>query len=896
MDTRRRAEEVFEAALELSPAERSEYIARVCAPDPALLRQVLALLGGHERAGVLDGDPAALLHAGSDPVALRIGAYRIVREIGRGGMGVVYEAERADGQFTRRVAIKVLRTGEDPALRQRVFGERQILASLEHPDIARLLDGGVTGDGRPYLVMEYVQGLPVDLYCDRMRLGVAERLRLFVVIARAVAYAHRNLVVHRDLKPSNILVTAEADVKLLDFGIAKLLNPVLGGLTPHTLHDRLAFTPEYASPEQLRGEGLTTVSDVYSLGVLLYELLTGRRPFAASGLAPLLRAVAEDEPEIPSARVQRDEVVATLHGDACAVEAAAVARARGTTPARLADTLRGDLDAIVLAALRKEPPGRYESAELLAADIERFLQGRPVLARRGGPVYGFVKLVRRHRITAGAIALAVVSLLAATAGAMRQAAAVREQRDRAESDRLKAQQVTGFMVDLFSAGAPGGSVQGLVSARDLVQRGTARVDALADQPAVQTAMLSALAGAYEGLGAYEDAQELAQRALDIGRSMPAQDDELIGKLLLQLGILQRRRSEFDSAQTSFFAARAAAERAPQALELLASIHLQLASVSIYLGDLVEAERRITEALATQTAQLGEAHHLTVNTLANLASVQWRRGRPEAETTFRRVLDLRSRVAGHTRVQVMQDRLALATMLLSEATRLDEAERIFRSVAAAAPADRPELIDLAVWAAGNLSTILERRGELESAERLLQDRLALHTAVHGDLHPHTAGSLNALGDFMTRIGRLEEADVLLDKAAATYRATLGERHLLFVAVLADMAELRMAQDDPAAADSLMRRAVDLRGDLAGRTGAPYALILRAHARVRIRLGDLAGAEKMLQHALDLARVQVVEGGRDLREIHDTFAELYTAWGRPTDAARHRALADPVPIPT
>jgi serine/threonine-protein kinase len=276
MDTRQRAEDVFEAALELEPAARSEYVARVCEYDPALLRQVMALLGAHARAeGVLDLDAVTLLRDVSDAPPERLGAYRVVREIGRGGMGVVYEAERDDGQFLRRVAIKVLRAGHDPALRQRVLAERQILASLAHSDIARLLDGGVTPDGRPYLVMEHVEGFPVDVFCDRMRLSIPERLQLFILIARAVAYAHRNLVVHRDLKPSNILVTADGNVKLLDFGVAKLLNPALVGVTSHTLPDRLAFTPEYASPEQLRGEALTTVSDVYALGVLLYELLTG---------------------------------------------------------------------------------------------------------------------------------------------------------------------------------------------------------------------------------------------------------------------------------------------------------------------------------------------------------------------------------------------------------------------------------------------------------------------------------------------------------------------------------------------------------------------------------------------------------------------------------------------
>jgi serine/threonine-protein kinase len=893
MDTRRRAEEVFEAALELEPAERSQYVARVCAYDAGLLRQVVALLGAHDRTdGVLEQDARALLRP--EPMPERLGAYRLMRELGRGGMGVVYEAERDDGQFRRRVAIKVLRAGTEPVLRQRVVAERQILAGLDHPDIARLLDGGVTPDGRPYLVMEHVDGLPVDVYCDRMRLSVAERLHLFIIIARAVDYAHRNLVVHRDLKPSNIMVTTDGGVKLLDFGVAKLLNPALGGPTPHTLHDRLALTPEYASPEQLRGESLTTLSDVYALGVLLYELLTGRRPFAAAGLAPLLRAVSDDEPVPPSARVARSETAPALDGGSRTCDPAAVARARHTTPARLARTLAGDLDAIVSTALRKEPRHRYGSAELLAQDVERYLEGRPVLAQRRGRAYAFGKFVRRHRVPALAIALAVVSLLGGTAAALWQAAVAREQRDRAAEAHSQAEQVTEFVLDLFETDALQPWVRGVVTARDLVQRGTERIDDLAGQPLVQASLLGALGRAYDGLGEYEEGQRLTQRALTIHLTQPRRDELATAEMWLQLGVLQRRRSEYDSAQASFFAARAAVEGGPPAPRLLGDILHQLASIAIYRGDLLEAERRITDALEQMRRELGETHAVTVNTLAQLASVQWRRGRLEAEATFRRVIELRPRVPGFSRADLQNDRMGLANMLLTERLRLDEAEATFRSVIAATPAGQPASITLGVWARENLSIVLEERGEFAEAERLRHEELRMRRAVHGDDHPSTGGSLTALARFMTRRGRFAEAQQLLDEAGATIRRTVGERNAIFASWLFDLGALHLARGDLHSADSLMARGLDLRAQLTARKGGPFAVSLRDHAEVKIRLGQYELAETMLNEAMDIARAQTVERGREARRIHAGFAQLYEARGRPADARRHRELAQPMPI--
>jgi Tol biopolymer transport system component/serine/threonine protein kinase/tetratricopeptide (TPR) repeat protein len=399
----KQVEELFQAALDLPSDERPEFIAQVGAGDEALRKQVEALVAQYEEAGDFIEAPAFAVNGfnpGStpfrtsqptdfedDPMAgARVGAYKIVREIGRGGMGAVYLAVRADSEYQKRVAIKLVKRGMDTDFILRRFrNERQILASLDHTNIARLLDGGTTETGLPYFVMEYIEGQPLYRYCDGEKLTIHERLRLFVQLCTAVAYAHQNLVVHRDIKPSNILICADGTPKLLDFGIAKLLNPELSPdtLTPTATAMRL-MTPEYASPEQVRGEAATPASDIYSLGVLLYELLTGHRPYHFSNRSPheIARVICEVEPEHPSRIVTRPEDLIPLDGGGSemATTLESLCKMRGTTLENLRRELAGDLDNITLKALRKEPGRRYTSVERLRDDIARHLEGRPVSA------------------------------------------------------------------------------------------------------------------------------------------------------------------------------------------------------------------------------------------------------------------------------------------------------------------------------------------------------------------------------------------------------------------------------------------------------------------------------------------------------------------------------------
>jgi eukaryotic-like serine/threonine-protein kinase len=487
--------ELFDRACDLPEGARAAFLASAC-PDAALRRRVEALLEAHDRAGsaFLARPAATLTDAADGRAGRRLGPYEIVRELGRGGMGVVYLANRADDEYRKAVAIKVVAAPlGDEALVRRFRRERQILAQVEHPHIARLLDGGTTAEGLPFLVMEFVEGRRIDEYCTANRLDVPARLRLFRQVCEAVQQAHASLVIHRDLKPQNILVTADGTPKLLDFGIARLLEDEGTQAGETTLAGAAALTPEYASPEQLRAERLTTASDVYSLGVLLYELLAGARPYEVGSRRPdeVLRAIAGREPARPS-------VVAAQAGDH--------QRAR---------QLRGDLDTIVLAAMHADPARRYGSAASLAEDIARHLDGLPVSARGDSAAYRIGRFVRRHRVAAAAAAAVMIKLMGGMVATAWQARIADRQRQEAERQRARAERrfddvrrlANSVLFELHDAIAP---LAGSTPARQLVvTRGLEYLDSLAAESAGDRALQQELAAAYDRVGDVQGSQMMA---------------------------------------------------------------------------------------------------------------------------------------------------------------------------------------------------------------------------------------------------------------------------------------------------------------------------------------------------------------------------------------------------
>jgi serine/threonine-protein kinase len=694
---------LFEAALDRPAAERRAWLREAC-DDAELRQEVRRLLAAHERAsGILDAPPPlrgvlpqALAEGEADVLydGERVGPYRILRELGRGGMGTVYLAERDDAQFTRRVALKVLRREVAGGEHGRRFAaEQQILAALTHPNVARLYDAGVAATGRPYFAMEYVEGRPVAAYCDAERLTVSERLRLFRRVCDAVEYAHRNLVVHRDLKPEHVLITAGGEVKLLDFGIAKLLDAEAAGLRhppPVTRTGMRPMTPAYASPEQVRNEPITTASDVYALGVLLYELLAGRRPYRLAGRSPsgVERAVCEEEPPAPSAVVTGRSGEAPPEGTADAPSAADVARARGTTPERLRRRLRGDLDTIVLKALRKEPERRYGSAAALAEDLRRHLDGHPVRARPDSRAYRTRKFVRRHRWGVAVAAVLALLLAGYAATVTVQSHRIAEERDRARLEAMKAAHVKDFLVDLFGQARTAGVGRGEAGAaereaaagepvtiEEVLAGGAERVRRnLADHPEIRAEMLSALGAVYDRLGRSDAARPLFEEALEARRAYFDGAHPAVAAALADLAALEEQAGRFGRAEALYRQALALR------LRLHDEGHIAVAETRQALGRTLEEAGRAGEATALYEEAvpvyrrvLGSGHGQTAALLTRLAALRCDADDGRAVTLYEEALALERERLGHPHAGLAALRSDLGACLTTLG-RYGEAER------------------------------------------------------------------------------------------------------------------------------------------------------------------------------------------------------------------------------
>ncbi|HEY8483211.1 MAG TPA: serine/threonine-protein kinase [Longimicrobiales bacterium] len=845
-----RIDQLFEAALDQPPGRRLEWLARACEGDAALYDAVVRLLSKVETAekalgeSVTDYADTLLASLGREtagaagddgplPSGGRVGAYRLLGVIGRGGMGTVYLAQRDDAEFEKRVALKLVRRGmdtDDILLRFRY--ERQILASLEHPNIARLYDGGATADGRPYLVMEYIEGVSITRHCDEARLSIDARLRLFADVCRAVQFAHQNLVVHRDIKPSNILVQPDGTVKLLDFGIAKLLDPAVAGPAPKTRTGLRVFTPEYAAPEQHTGEAVTTAADVYSLGVLLFELLTGRRPQRMPDAAR------------PSAALGRG---AAGSSDAAAADSLEeIARRRGTTPERLRRRLRGDLDSIVATALAREPARRYASAGHLLADVERHLAGFPVEARGASLRYRAASFVRRHRVGVAAAAAVVLSLFGGLGAALWQAGRAARERDEARIERARAEQVAGFVLGLFAAADPLMQERlDTLRARDLVARGVERVRTeLADQPDVKARTLATLGNVYMHLGLYDQARELfeevlatarpssglpRERALALaslaqlagwrgdyvaGDSLGArvlaayaehgwEHDTLYADVLswrgIALGMLGRRaEAEAHHAEALTLARRWEPGGGKQTSNLLNNIATYYANIDEH----ARAEPLLLEVIEIDRKLYGPGHPQLAIAYNNLASsIHYQGRRTEAEPYYRQALATARRVYGPDHPHVAQFAENLAT-LLDDLGRYDEAEPYYRDALRILTSRLDPADTRLAMLRRNLALNRDAVGVYQEAEQLLRASVAALEATLGADHLYTALARASLGRTLTAAGRAPEGLALLRTSLAVLEGQLPDGHWRLQVVRSDLGAALAATGDVAAGERLL----------------------------------------------------------------------------------------------
>jgi serine/threonine protein kinase/Tfp pilus assembly protein PilF len=674
-----------------------------------------------ERAGPADDSRGVRLGG-------RVGPYRTVELLGRGGMGAVYLAVRED-DFEKRVALKVIKRGMDTdEIIRRFENERQILAQLEHPYIARLLDGGTTEDGLPYFVMEYVEGEPIDGYCDSRKLPVKARLQLFLEVCSALHASHQRLVVHRDLKPGNILIAADGTPRLLDFGIAKLLDTEAYPRDEPSSRGPEPMTPEWASPEQFLDTPITTASDVYSCGVLLFYLLSGRRPYrvAGRGTIEIFKAICDEEPARLSA-VVLDELEGPLEvrpkDEVIRRTAEEVAADRGTTPRGLQRRLHGDLESIVAKALRKEPPQRYGSIESLAADVRRHLGGLPVQARAGSFAYTATRFVRRHR---GALAAGLAILLLAAFFTLAMIAQLRETRRALE----RAETVSEFLEDLFEAPDPDRSKGREVTALEILDAGKARIAEYRERdPMLYGRLVTTMADVYRKLGVLEEARPLLEDAIEVMRRELGRKDHP---------------------------------------ELAIAVN-DLAVVVFQEADYERAAVLLREALDMKVRLYGEEAPDTVTTMNNLAAVSKAQGDLEtAKRLHRRCLKLLQNLHPPD-PEALAVTLANLGVLLLDEQQYREAEQYFRQALdrrrALYESDHTNLAKVH----HNLGVALDGRGELEEAEEHYREALRIRRRLLDEGHPSIASTRAGLASVLVATGRHAEAEILARQALETLEA-------------------------------------------------------------------------------------------------------------------------------
>lgn len=753
MDSARwsRLSRLFEEAVGLPPEEREAFLEAECEDDEerAEVERLIALDASAEDffdrfSEDLQDTPLPAeweRTAGAEAlVGHTAGPYRLVEVLGEGGMGIVYRAERETDDFDQTVAVKVVSDVKARTL-ARFRAERAILARLDHPGIARLLSGGTLDDGRLYVVMEYVDGQPITAYADDRRLSVDERLDLFEQVCEAVQAAHRALVVHRDLKPSNVLVTEDADgaprVKLLDFGIAKLLAPSDKAAGPVTRTGQWLLTPEYAAPEQVKGEAVSTATDVYALGVLLYELLTGHRPYRLSSRLRRVveHAILEREPTHLSTVVEQHAERRLPDGSMETVPPTAVAAARSTDLRRLQRRLSGDLDRITQMALRKEPERRYGSADGLRADVVRHREGLPVEAESGSAAYRASRFVKRHRWGLAAVGAVMMALAVGLGLALWQARVAQAERDRARVEAATAAQVSGFLEDLFREAGPSTNRGDTLTVYDLLEMGTQRIDSLGGQSQVQARLLSVLGLTYRDLADNERADTLLRRALEIQREVLGEDAS-------------------DTQETRH----------------------RLLTLMLNMGREDEADRYAVEALASARRAYGETHEATARALADQAVVMQKvhQDYAQAESLAQAAVAVYDRLPPSSFVDSSRAAVeyGLGTMLLEQgeperaAPWLRSALRLMRG--------RDSTSTDYLMGSHALAVLYRQLERYDEAIAIHEEMVGTHSRVYGPDHPFTGQVTLGLGSTLRAAGRSAEAVGALEDAIRIGELRSGAR--------------------------------------------------------------------------------------------------------------------------
>ncbi len=865
---------LFHQAADLPKAEQEAFLKNQCGADSELWAEVMALLREDADGGsLLDGDVAQVAdEILNDPAARSIpfkefGPYRIKRALGEGGMGVVYLAGRED--LGNEVAIKVLRDAwVSPARRERFASEQRTLAQLNHPSIARLYDADTSADGTPFFVMEYVEGIPLTDYCAEHRCSIAERLRLFRAVCEAVLYAHQHAVIHRDLKPSNILARNDGTVRLLDFGIAKQIEN-LGEATNQTVTALRMMTPAYAAPEQIRGEQTGIQTDVYSLGVILYQLLAGRLPFDLSHCSPTQaeRILTETQAERPSIASERS-----------------AAANDGQKLERVTAAAWADLDLLCLTAMHKDRTRRYQSVEALIRDVDHFLKGEPLDARADNWRYTAGKFVMRHRgaVTVAAVVMAmVVALVAFYTWRLTKA------RNAALAESARTERIQKFMLNLFQGGDEAAGPADNLRVVTLLDRGVQEAKSLDSEPAVQAELYRTLGGIYEKLGKFDQAESLLQTALKERQAIFGPDSKEAAESTVDLATLRDYQARLPEAEQLATDGLAMTRRhVPASDPAVAKALTVLGKVQEDRGSYEAAIKTLDEAVKLQAGKGEESPEEAVS-LYELANTQFYAGNYQtSEELNERVLAMNKKIYGDAHPRVADILINLGAIQF-DTGHYPEAERYDRQALGIVQGwygkDNPETADdLTI-----LARALVRQNRFDEANDLLRQSLSIKERVYGPVHPSVASSLNELGSTALQQGNYDAAEQYFTRMADIYRSVYGEHHYLMATALSNLASVYMKRNEWARAEKIYRQVVPLYTETLSANHINTGIARIKLGRCLERQQKYAEAATESRAGYDILIKQMAPNVSWLVNAREDLAADYDAMQKPDEAAQFRA---------
>jgi serine/threonine protein kinase/Tfp pilus assembly protein PilF len=826
---------LFEQAIKLDKGEQISYLEKECGDDKELLNEVLSLLNADEEGhSIFSNKPADFFSVNESRMdGKRFGNYRIIKQIGTGGMGAVYIAERVDGLFEQKVALKIVKPGMNSSeIIKRFEEERQILARLQHPNIARLLDGGILENGLPYFTMEYVEGTPITEYCDKNNLPVESRLELFQKVCNAVLYAHQKLVIHRDIKPSNILVQEDGTVKLLDFGIAKVFeeNENKKGLTRTGIR---LMTPEFASPEQVRGEAVSTATDIYSLGLILYQLLTGFPPYKVdtTSAVEMEKIICFTEAPKPSAIITK--TLGLISGNDEKLSAGYISRKRSISIPKLKKKISGDLDNICLMALRKEPESRYNSVAQLTNDIHNFLNGLPVYARKSTASYRTKKFIKRHKagVVIAAVAVAIIALVTTF-----YTISLKEERDNAKLEAEKSKEVSDFLAGLFEVSDPSNSKGETITAKELLESGARKiVTEMNNEPEVKAMMLDVIGKVYRTLGNYDKAEKYLLEGMEIRKKIMGNNSPDLALSYFNLGEMYHYKKDYKKAEAYY----------KKALKIRKNLYglynLDVAHSIDLLGRLMRDDDRFHQA----------------DSLANLA------------------FNIRKKLTSDTNA-VMVDSYHSLGMIAYDIGKYEKAEKDYRNegrILKRTGKVYPAFLF-------NFATVLEGNGKYKEADSLFKESLILSRKYYGNNHPFVANCLDGYAQLKNLTGYYDTAITLSNEAARIREKVFGEVSDMYALSQNNLGRIYQNMGQHNTAINCFEKAIKIAYQI-GDTNHAEGIYPANLAKSQYAVGDYDKSLKSWQTVLKFDRKTYGEN-KFVAEDLDYIARIYSIKGNLTKA--------------